>query len=197
MYQSKRIEAFKKLVNNKFDIYNSLFLNLPYQSGNNIGMLVPLLYHLCKQGLETGKDPLEILDSFFEGYANIATENEKIDFMFSVIQYVERQVVLYDSVEDAAFTDLQDLTSNLSIKDIFQLTDNMKNQAGISEKLSNFSARIVFTAHPTQFYTPSVLDIIGKLRLLIADNQLDKIDLTLQQLGLTSLINAKKPTPLD
>ena len=28
------------------------------------------------------------------------TEKEKIDFMFRVIQYVERQVVLYDSVEE-------------------------------------------------------------------------------------------------
>jgi phosphoenolpyruvate carboxylase len=197
MYQSKRIEAFKKLVNNKFDIYNSLFLNLPYHTENNIGMLVPLLYQLCKQGLESGKDPQEILDAFFANYASIDAEKDKIDFMFSVIQYVERQVVLYDSVEDAAFTDLQDLTSNLSIKDFFQLINNKKDPSDISEKLSNFSARIVFTAHPTQFYTPSVLDIIGKLRLLIADNQLDEIDLTLQQLGLTSLINAKKPTPFD
>ena len=63
--------------------------------------------------------------------------------------------------------------------------------------MSNFSARIVLTAHPTQFYTPAVLDIIAELRSLILGDKIDDIDVTLQQLGLTSLINSKKPTPLD
>ena len=53
------------------------------------------------------------------------------------------------------------------------------------------------TAHPTQFYTPAVLDIMSDLRSLIVDNKIDDIDITLQQLGLTSLINTQKPTPLD
>jgi len=35
------------------------------------------------------------------------------------------------------------------------------------------------------------------LRLLIPENNIDDIDITLQQLGLTSLINSKKPTPFD
>ena len=65
------------------------------------------------------------------------------------------------------------------------------------EKLSTFTTRIVFTAHPTQFYPPSVLDIIAKLKSLITKNDINEIDLTLQQLGLTSLINSKKPTPFD
>ena len=197
MYQSKRVEEFGKLVKNKFDIYNSLFLNLPYNRESKVGMLIPVLYHLCKQGLESGQTPQEILDSFFRNNANIGLEQDKIDFMFRVIQYVERQVVLYDSVEDAAYTNIQELGNNLSIKDFFQLLDSKKSWDSISEKLSTFSARIVFTAHPTQFYPPSVLDIITALRSLIAGNQIDEIDLKLQQLGLTSLINSKKPTPLD
>jgi phosphoenolpyruvate carboxylase len=32
---------------------------------------------------------------------------------------------------------------------------------------------------------------------MIARNDIDQIDLKLQQLGLTSLINARKPTPFD
>ena len=42
-----------------------------------------------------------------------------------------------------------------------------------------------------------MLDIIAQLRSLIRDNHLGEIDTTLQQLGLTSLINTKKPTPID
>ena len=55
----------------------------------------------------------------------------------------------------------------------------------------------MFTAHPTQFYPPSVLDIIARLRKFIRKNSIDDIDITLQQLGLTSFINKKKPTPLE
>jgi len=85
----------------------------------------------------------------------------------------------------------------LSIRDYFQMVKKNKSWDKIADKLSNFSARIVLTAHPTQFYTPAVLDIIGELRALILEDKIDEIDVTLQQLGLTSLINSKKPTPLD
>ncbi|CAN0598668.1 unnamed protein product [Ectocarpus sp. 12 AP-2014] len=117
--------------------------------------------------------------------------------MFRIIQYVERQVVLYDSVEDAAFPKLHKHSSSLSLKDYFQLVEKNKSWDTIWDKLSTFSARIVLTAHPTQFYTPAVLDIITNLRTLILEDKIDEIDVGLQQLGLTSLINAKKPTPLD
>ncbi len=197
MKKKLRVNEFEKLVKNKFNVYNSLFLNLPFRKISNVGMLIPLLHHLSKQGLESAKDPLEILDSFFSTHANIKLEKEKIDFMFRVIQYVERQVVLYDSVEDAAFPELQELDNNLSLKDYIHLLESKKNGDKLLEQLSTFSTRIVFTAHPTQFYPPSVLDIIDKLRTLITKNDINKIDLTLQQLGLTSLINSKKPTPID
>ncbi|MEP3208578.1 MAG: phosphoenolpyruvate carboxylase [Maribacter sp.] len=197
MQQSERLVEFKKSVNNKFNVYNSLFLNLPYRNIENVGMLIPLMLDQCQKGLQSGKNPKEILETFFQNYVNIASEKERIDFMFRIIQYVERQVVLYDSVEDVAFPKLQEHSSSLSIKDYFQLVDKNKSWDKISDQLKNFSARIVLTAHPTQFYTPAILDIIANLRSLVLEDKIDEIDVTLQQLGLTSLINAKKPTPLD
>ncbi len=197
MQQSERLVEFKKSVNNKFNVYNSLFLNLPYRNIENVGMLIPLMLDQCQKGLQSGKNPKEILETFFQNYVNIESEKERIDFMFRIIQYVERQVVLYDSVEDVAFPKLQEHSSSLSIKDYFQLVDKNKSWDKISDQLKNFSARIVLTAHPTQFYTPAILDIIANLRSLVLEDKIDEIDVTLQQLGLTSLINAKKPTPLD
>jgi len=197
MQESTRVKEFDKSVRNKFNIYNSLFLNLPFQGISNVGMLIPLMQHVCKQGLETGKDPMSILDSFFSMHTAITSEEDKIDFMFKVIQYVERQIVLFDSVEDAAFNAIGKFSKHLTLKDFFHMIDGKKNQENISEKLSSFGTRLVFTAHPTQFYPPSVLDIISKLRTLITENDINGIDLTLQQLGLTSLINAKAPTPFD
>ncbi|MBT2161830.1 phosphoenolpyruvate carboxylase [Zobellia barbeyronii] len=197
MAHSERLVEFKKSVNNKFNVYNSLFLNLPYRDIENVGMLIPLLLDQCQKGLSSGLNPQEILEGFFANYVEIKSEKDQIDFMFKIIQYVERQVVLYDSVEDAAFPKLQEHTKSLSIKDYFQLVDKNKSWDKVSKKLSTFSARLVLTAHPTQFYTPAVLDIIEKLRSLILEDKIDDIDVVLQQLGLTSLINSKKPTPLD
>lgn len=195
--QAKRLEEFKKSVTNKFNIYNSLFLTLPYRHIENVVMLVPLLFDQCEKGLKEGKTPQEILEIFFTNFVDIKDERERLDFMFRIIQYVERQVVLYDSVEDSAFSKLQEYSNSLSIKDYFELVDQSKNWDKIAKKLSTFSARIVLTAHPTQFYTPAVLDIISKMQSLINEDEVNEIDVTLQQLGLTSLINAKKPTPLD
>ena len=197
MKELQRLEEFKKSVNNKFNVYNSLFLNLPYRNIENVGMVIPLMLDQCQKGLKSGKNPKEILESFFQNYVDIASEKERIDFMFRIIQYVERQVVLYDSVEDAAFPKLYKHSNNLTIKDYFELVDKNKSWDKIAEQLSTFSARLVLTAHPTQFYTPAVLDIISELRTLILGDKIDDIDITLQQLGLTSLINSKKPTPLD
>jgi len=197
MHQQERINEFKKSVNNKFNVYNSLFLNLPYQNTENVGILIPLLLHQCKEGLKSGKNPQDILHAFFENFVSLDSEKARIDFMFRIIQYVERQVVLFDSVEDAAFPKMHEHSLSLSIKDYFELVDKHKSWDKVAEKLSNFSARIVLTAHPTQFYTPAVLDIIDELRSLILEDRIDDIDITLQQLGLTSLINSKKPTPLD
>lgn len=197
MQHSKRLEEFKKSVTNKFNIYNSLFLSLPYKNIENVGRLIPLLSDQCEKGLQAGKTPQEILETFFTHFADLPGERERLDFMFRIIQYVERQVVLYDSVEDAAFPKLQNYTDSLSIKDYFELVNRTKNRDKVSEKLATFSARIVLTAHPTQFYTPAVLDIIAELRSLINEDNSYEIDLTLQQLGLTSLVNTKKPTPLE
>ncbi len=190
-------KEFERSVKNKFNVYNSLFLNLPFRRISNLGMLIPLMQSVFKRELDSGRDPLTIMDSFFDIHANLKSEEEKIDFMFRVIQYIERQVVLYDSIEDAAFPEILKLEDTLSLKDYINLFDTTHSKEQIYDTLSNFSVRIVFTAHPTQFYSYSVLDIIAKLRTLITGNNISGMDLTLQQLGLTSLVNAKKPTPLD
>jgi phosphoenolpyruvate carboxylase len=44
--------------------------------------------------------PKEI-DYFMNKYSH-STDEDKIDIMFRFIQYIERQIVLFDAVEDAA-----------------------------------------------------------------------------------------------
>lgn len=197
MNKHKQTDTFEQLVINRFNLFNSLFLSLPFPIISKTGMLLPLLMEHCRQGLENGLDPKEILNTFFEKHTDLIDEKEKISFMFNVIQYVERQIVLFDSVEDAAFSRVQNDGNQLALDDFINMLQTKRMRGDIAAKLAEFSARIVFTAHPTQFYPPAVLGIIQQLRSHINENDINKIDMNLQQLGMTPLSNKKQPTPLD
>jgi phosphoenolpyruvate carboxylase len=106
MRHDQRAEKFRQIVENKFQIYNSLFMSLPYDKMTNIGMLLPFLCEESKAGYEAGKTPEEIVEEFFSSHTNLQTEEQKLELLFKIIQYIERQVVLFDSIEDAAFPSL-------------------------------------------------------------------------------------------
>ncbi len=182
-------------IHKKFEIYNSLFLKLSYQGANDFAHLIPILGKVGKQKLLEGQDPITTFNQFYDDYKEII-QIEKKDFMFRVIQYVERQIVLFDSIEDSISPyELEDQKSVL-IDSMFGQLDSEKDKKEFMEKLNAFSVRIVLTAHPTQFYRPAVLEIISKLRECVKNNDIDKIDQLLHQLGLTSLVNTASPTPL-
>src|SRR6478735_9231256 len=101
--------TFDQAVSTRYHIYNSLFLNLPFSSVYRTGTLLPLFQQSVEKGFKEGKSPIEIVEKFFEDYAEGISSNERFDLLFSFIQYVERQVVLFDSIEDAAFDKLHDL----------------------------------------------------------------------------------------
>jgi len=189
--------SFNQWVRKKYNIYNSIFLSLPFEDISRTGTLLPVMNDILGAGLSNGVDPIGILDDYFRKHTNIKDEHKKIDFMFRIIQYIERQIVLYDSIEDSAFPHLLDTTQQMSILDFIHLGKSNDNTGRILESLNTFGIRLVLTAHPTQFYPPSVLDIIGSLKRQVDDNDLNGIDLSLQQLGMTSLLKSKKPTPFE
>ncbi len=188
---------FDKLVLNKYQVYNSLFMNLPYEKIENIGMLIPILYTDSKNGFEAGKNPIDIVDEFFQRRTNFKTEKEQHDFLFRIIQYIERQVVLFDSIEDAAFKELRQYSDDLTIEKIEQLAESKGKSEELKQKLQEFGIRIVFTAHPTQFYPENVQYIIEDLRVAIELNDINEISSLLRQLGKTSFLNDSKPSPYD
>ena len=192
----KKVNQFNDLVLNKYHIYNSLFMKLPYET-ENVGMLIPILSNYSEEGLNEGKNPKEIIEEFFIRYTNFETEEEQIAFLFRVIQYVERQVVLFDSIEDTAFKDIVALDKTQGFKEIYHHLEHDKKLGALCDKLSDFGIRIVFTAHPTQFYPSSVQRIIHDLSEAIAKDSVKDVNVLLQQLGKTPFINQQKPTPFD
>ncbi|MFC5190211.1 phosphoenolpyruvate carboxylase [Algoriphagus aquatilis] len=190
-------QIYDTQVAKRFTIYNSLFLDLPFDDIYVTGTLLPFLGRACEQGYASGKSPREIIDGFFEEMMHGQSEEAKIDFLFQMIQYVERQVVLFDSIEDAAFEKINDISGKGSVKALISRVENDRKKEALIEKLKNFSVRLTLTAHPTQFYPGNVLGIITDLENAIRSNDLENINLLMQQLGKTGFINREKPTPFD
>jgi len=188
---------YDQTVGSRYHIYNSLFLNLPFRNVSRTGILLPLLQQYCTTGFAKGKSADEILKVFFKELVPTLTEEEQFDLLFSFIQYIERQVALFDSVEDAAFEQVHNLNGKGTVPALLLRTKIEKKESELISRLDQFSLRIVLTAHPTQFYPGNVLGILTDLENAIRVSDVNQINLLLQQLGKTGFINQNKPTPYD
>lgn len=197
MQNEAKTERFRQIVENKFQIYNSLFMSLPYDKMTNIGMLLPFLYEESRIGYEKGLSPEEIVEEFFGKHTDLVSEEQKTELLFKIIQYIERQVVLFDSIEDAAFPQLHSVNEAGTLSHLHDRAVQEHQLEETRKKLQDFAIKVVFTAHPTQFYPNSVQRILHDLRSAIMKDSVTEIDMLLQQLGKTPFLNREKPTPLD
>jgi phosphoenolpyruvate carboxylase len=189
---------FNNEVVSRFELYNSLFLTLPFYRIKDTGTLLPLFIKHCEDGVKNHETPTHIIKSFFEKFTQIDSAKDGIDLLFRFIQYIERQVVLFDAVEDASFNRLNTPDDQSSIHSYLSKgIDNTILKAKIEKLVDEFSLRLVLTAHPTQFYPGSVLSIITDLTAALKINDISSINQLLQQLGKTPFFNKKSPTPVD
>ncbi|ULQ58142.1 phosphoenolpyruvate carboxylase [Flavihumibacter rivuli] len=190
------LQQFKSEVALKFQLYNSLFTSLPFHRIEKTGILLSLFLNVCEEGYKKRKSPAQIVDEFFAMNTSYKTEQEKTDLMFRFVQYVERQVVLFDALEDAAFSKVNDMSGQGTLKQLKAALE----QPGVvvnQDALKDFCVRLVLTAHPTQFYPGSVLGIIHDLSKALQENQTTLVNTYLQQLGKTPFFKKQKPTPYD
>ena len=191
------LQQFRTNVSDKYIIYNSLFAALPYSGIANVGVLLPILIQHCEEGFAKGISPIEIIDAFFKQHTSVKIEQEQLDHLFKYVQYIERQVVLFDAIEDAAFTSIHDMEGPGSIKSLIKEANFIGKSQALKNKLKDFKVKIVLTAHPTQFYPANVLGIIHDMGDAIGKNDFGTINQYIQQLGLTPFFNKKQPTPTD
>jgi phosphoenolpyruvate carboxylase len=189
--------AFQQYVATRYHIFNSLFLNLPFDKIYQTGTLLPLFQQYVARGFEQSMEPKKIVEGFFKYYTPHFLKAEQMDLLFRFIQYVERQIVLFDSIEDAAFEKLNDPQGAGTLTALLLRASAENRLRQLREKLEHFSVRVVLTAHPTQFYPGTVLGIINDLDQAIRQNNLSEVNLLLQQLGKTPIFNREKPTPFQ
>ena len=194
---SQGLQQFKNFVGIKFQLYNSLFTSLPFHRIEKTGILLSLLQNNCEEGYKKNMSPEQIIGEFFTKHTSITKEEDRHDLLFRFIQYVERQVVLFDALEDAGFREVNDMSGIGTMKNLEVQVIQENKQEALTEKLRAFAIRLVLTAHPTQFYPGPVLGIIHDLARALSENNTVLINTYLQQLGKTPFFKKQKPTPYD
>ena len=81
MARKPKIERFNESVLSKFQIYNSLFLTLPFDTIRNTSVLIPLFTDHCKNGYDQKLDPREITSTFFNRYLPEYDQEKKTGYI--------------------------------------------------------------------------------------------------------------------
>jgi phosphoenolpyruvate carboxylase len=196
-YSNSALQEFRNLVGIRFQLYNSLFTSLPFHRIEKTGVLLSLFLLHCEEGFRKKQSPVEIVESFLSQYTTYRKEQEWLDLLFRFTQYAERQVVLFDALEDSAFKYIHDVNGAGTLKHLQSEILQTQKQDRLVEKLKDFSVRLVLTAHPTQFYPGEVLGIINDLSKALSEENAGLINMYLQQLGKTPFLKKQKPTPFD
>ena len=197
MITQPKSKRFNQNILTKYQIYNSIFITLPFDDISNTGVMMPLLKSECEAGFQKGLTPVQIIERFFNKYQSDFSEKERIDMLFKFIQYIERQVVLFDAVEDAAYPIIHNMNGKGTLRNTKEEAFAQNKKEALQNYLEQFKVKIVLTAHPTQFYPGTVLGIITDLTTAIERNDLVEIKKLLAQLGITPFLKTEKPTPLD
>ena len=197
MPRKPKIERFNENVLAKYQIYNSIFITLPFDEIVNTGVFLPLFNEVCENGYENNENPSQIVNTFFNKFLDDPSEEDRINLLFRFIQYIERQVVLFDAIEDAAFPIVNNMNGRGTLRSIKEEAEEKNKTKALKKYLEQFKIRTVLTAHPTQFYPGEVLGIITDLAKAIENNDLTAIKKLMAQLGKTPFFKKEKPTPFD
>lgn len=197
MSRLPKVDRFNTHVKAKYDVFNSIFMTLPFDGISNTGVLLPLFNEICVAGYAENKNPTEIVAYFFERYMRDVSDEERQALLFRFIQYIERQVVLFDAIEDASYREVNNMDGRGTLRNIKEEAEAIGKKDELIAYLNRFTIRPVLTAHPTQFYPGEVLGIINDLSQAIREDRLADIRLLLAQLGKTPFFKKEKPTPYD
>ena len=196
MQSTRERKEYNQVVSHPFQVFNGIFLTLPLDGIRQTGLRVPLLQEACEKGLAQEQTPTEILEGFFRSQG-LDRGEDQTELLFRIIQYVERQVVLVDALEDARYAQLNDMGGTESLMSLMQRVRRHGLEEDFRERLSAYAVRVVLTAHPTQFYPGNALAIITDLAQAMEANDLVGIRKLLHQLGLTPFFQSEPPTPFE
>ena len=77
-----KLERFRDLVGIRFQLYNSLFLSLPFYGVDKTGILLSLFSSQCEEAFDRGQSPMDVIDTFFAEHE----PGKKTDLLFRFVQ---------------------------------------------------------------------------------------------------------------
>jgi len=130
---------YTQAVATRYHIYNSLFLNLPYTGIFRTGTLLPCSSRAARRGSRKAATPRSILKKFFSTLCPMLPRGA-VQPAVQFHSICERQVVLFDSVEDAAFAEVNDLSGKGTIDALLLRASGGQCDGGASQETSTTSA---------------------------------------------------------
>ncbi len=188
--------AFDEQVATRYRLYSGLFLGLPYERLQRVGRLLPVFADFCRKSLANNDSPRVIIDRFFSENPLLA-DVARNEALFVFLQLVERQVVLFDALEQSSFVHTHDLAAVGSVAQLIDTVLRGDRTDELTKLLEKTATRIVLTAHPTQFYPDAVQNVIQDLRTALSIDDPAQVERLLLQLGKTRFSNRERPTPFD
>jgi phosphoenolpyruvate carboxylase len=190
-------DIYLEEVEMRFQIYNGLLLNLPFDDAKNAAILLPVFTEYAQGRLEQGATPLEIVEGFFAEKIEVQDYQRLKDDLFRFLRLVERQIVLFDALEDSAYNKIHDAGGPGSLRDILNQVERAEKLPGLKAFIEDYKVRLVLTAHPTQFYTDQILGIMRDMADSLQRKDLPEVNYRLLQLAKTPFKKKSKPSPLD
>src|SRR6185369_16413852 len=126
-------QEFRNHVGLKFQLYNSLFTSLPFHRIEKTGVLLSLFLLQCEEGFSKNQSPAQIIEKFLQQNTSYEKVEERIDVLFRFVQYAERQVVLFDALEDAAFSKINDMNGIGTLHHLKTEVESKGNQQKLAE----------------------------------------------------------------
>jgi phosphoenolpyruvate carboxylase len=192
--EKERIYAERVLT--RYRLYSGLFLGLPFEKLQRTAQMLPVFEEHCRRLLEQGVAPMDIVDRFFDE-TPLLKDFERSDVEFLFLQLLERQIVLFDALEDVNFAQTYEPDAPGSVNHLCEIVARDDSSSRLAALLNATGTRIVLTAHPTQFYPETVQGIIGDLREALHERDSAKVERLLLQLGKTRFTNRSRPTPVE
>lgn len=84
MSTQPKITRFKQNVLSKYQIYNSIFMTLPFDTITKTGVLLPLFFETCQKGFSNNKTPTAIVELFLKNTKRDDLLKAKLIYFFDL-----------------------------------------------------------------------------------------------------------------
>jgi len=158
--RNTRLTKFQESVVLKYQIYSALFSTLPFSAMKDMDPDILGFQEYARREMTTGKSPDIIVNNFLNGIEPGLNFQAKTKILFLILQFLERQVVLLDALEKAAFPLTHDMNGIGSLSHLLRSLGSQKRIQELTYKNTLAASLPKLTAFGTAGTNNSQADYI-------------------------------------